>query len=193
MYTLPVAAVGIWRTYKALKEAKKREKAEDEVAAADDERCSMLKFWSVFACWIMYGSYVEWIFSWVPGYSLVKLVSVVATFLMPTTLKVTDTIFAHMVLPSYAAATFAARRSVLAALVFFAQFVAPPPKEKRRSVNDQTDPRGEEWKSHMYGRDDAWRRRRRIGDDDVSCDSSFGDSDAEDDSLDDATNSSSSL
>mmetsp|Transcript_850 Transcript_850/g.2874 ORF Transcript_850/g.2874 Transcript_850/m.2874 type:complete len:137 (+) Transcript_850:14-424(+) len=76
-----VAAWGLWRTYQAV--------------GGGDEK-PMLKFWAVYACYVTYDSYGDWVVRWLPFARLVKLVSVGALFLSPRTLRATDVVFDHL-------------------------------------------------------------------------------------------------
>lgn len=143
MYVCPVCAWGIWRTFKALKVVNTNDVdgvADVTILAADDERWTMLKYWSVFSVWILYSAYAEWIVAWLPGYTILKFLSIIACFFMPTALRVTDTIFAYCLPPTLAIVRYAVHRSIVFGLVFLAKLFVFPDSTEHRTKREANTP-----------------------------------------------------
>ena len=102
MYTAVISGLGIWRSYKALQT--RREDA-------------MLRYWTVFACFLTYERYVDWVVRWIPGSTVVKCAVLALTFGAAT-----DLVFLKCVLPLTDYAKDCAAKSFLLAVHFLFHF-----------------------------------------------------------------------
>ena len=132
MYSFVICLWGVWLSFKALR----AEKAEN-----------MLKFWSVFATFVIFDAYVDWLFRWIPGHAIVKYGLMVCTFLSPKDMAVADLLFGHLALPLCHLAHRLSSRTLLFLFHFFLNFEQPRDDDKhkhspqRRTQHRRTTPR----------------------------------------------------